>query len=430
MNLLSFNTSGDFYFYRMKKLFPILFSLVSCLASAQQAAVVDSLKKDAVNVFLDCQWCDADFFRKQITFVNYVRERKEADVHILITSQTNGSGGESFSFLFIGQKKFAGINDTLVYTSKADATDDETREGQAAVLKMGLIRYVSKTPFSKYIEITMSAPSSDENVKDKWRNWVFNLDASGYFNGQEASKSLNSWSSINANKITEDWKVEFHLNANYSESRYQIDDTTEIKSVNTSKKFEYLLVKSINDHWSAGGFAWIENSTFNNLDLSYTIAPSVEYNLFKYSEATRKQLRFLYGVGYSYRDYTDTTIYNKTEETLFGHRLSIGLEAKQKWGSIETTLIGSNYFHDFSLNNVQLREWLNLRLFKGFSIRLGGSVSFIHDQISLPKSGASLEEILLQQRQLATAYSFWGNFGISYTFGSIYSNVVNPRFGN
>ena len=418
----------------MKKLFAFLFFVAFSVGSgfSQDTAVlkIDSLKKDAINVFIDCQWCDVDFFRKQVTFVNYVRERKEADVHILITPQTNGSGGESFSIFFLGQKKFAAINDTLSYTAKADATDDEIREGQVAAMKMGLVRYVSRTAFAKYLEINLNTPASDENVKDKWRNWVFSMDANGYFNGQEASKSLNSWSSLNISKVTEEWKVEFRLNGNYAESRYQIDDTTEIASINTGKKFEHLLVKSISNHWSAGGYAWIENSTYNNLDLSYVISPAIEYNLFKYSDAVRKQLRFLYGAGITYSDYTDTTIYNKTSETLYGHRLSIALEAKQKWGSVETTLTGTNYFHDFSLNNIQLREWMNIRLFKGFSVRLGGSVSFIHDQVSLPKAGASLEEILLQQRQLATAYSFWGNFGISYTFGSIYSNVVNPRFGN
>lgn len=416
-------------FLRLITLIPFVVFL-PFFAISQENLPIDSLKKDALNVFLDCEWCDADFFRQQITFVNYVRERKEADVHILITSQTNGSGGETFSFLFIGQKKFAGITDTLSYSTKPDDTEDEIREGQVAVLKMGLIRYVSKTPFAKYIEINLNVPSSTENVKDKWRNWVFNLDASGYFNGQESSQSLNSWTSVSASKTTEEWKLEFNLNSDYSENRFKIDDTTEIRSVSTSKKFENLTVRSISEHWSVGGFAWIENSSYRNLDMSYTIAPSLEWNLFKYSDATRKQLRFLYGVGYIFNDYTDTTIYNKTEERLFSHRLSIGLELKQKWGSVSTTLIGQNYLHDFSLHNVLLREWLNIRLFKGFSVRLGGSISLIRDQISLPKAGATLEEILLQQRQLATAYSFWGNFGISYTFGSIYSNVVNPRFGN
>ena len=47
----------------------------------------------------------------------------------------------------------------------------------------------------------------------------------------------------------------------------------------------------------------------------------------------------------------------------------------------------------------------------------------------LPKEGATEEEILLHQRQLATQYDYFASVGLRYTFGSIYSNVVNPRFG-
>jgi len=42
---------------------------------------------------------------------------------------------------------------------------------------------------------------------------------------------------------------------------------------------------------------------------------------------------------------------------------------------------------------------------------------------------ATEEEILLEQRQLATQYDYFLSLGLRYTFGSIYSNVVNPRFG-
>jgi len=52
----------------------------------------------------------------------------------------------------------------------------------------------------------------------------------------------------------------------------------------------------------------------------------------------------------------------------------------------------------------------------------------IHDQLSLPAGGATQEEILLHRQELETAYSYWGSMGISYTFGSIYNNIVNPRF--
>ena len=39
------------------------------------------------------------------------------------------------------------------------------------------------------------------------------------------------------------------------------------------------------------------------------------------------------------------------------------------------------------------------------------------------------EEILLRQRELATSFQYFVSLGVSYTFGSIFSNVVNPRFG-
>lgn len=425
--------SRDFYFYRMNYLqisFLAVVMLFSSFSFSQEKSNLDSLKKDAVNVFIDCEWCDMDYFRQEITFVNHVRERKEAHVHILITSQSTGSGGEAYSFLFIGQKIFTGTNDTLTYNSEVNATEDEIRQGQIGILKMGLIRYVSKTPLAKYIDITMSNPPSAENVKDKWKNWVFNLDASGYFNGEQLYQSISSWSSVSAEKITEDWKIQFRIGNNYRENVYEIDDSTKIRSINRSNDFNHLLAKSINDHWSAGGFAQVENSDYDNLDLKTSLAPAIEYDLFPYSAATRKQLRFLYAVGYSYSIYHDTTIFNKIEDGLWGQRLAIAFEVKQKWGSISSSLAGSTYLHDFSKNKLYFRPWINIRIFKGVSVRLGGSVSLIHDQIALPKASASLEEILLKQRQLATQYSFWGNFGISYTFGSIYNNVVNPRFGD
>src|SRR3990170_985980 len=49
--------------------------------------------------------------------------------------------------------------------------------------------------------------------------------------------------------------------------------------------------------------------------------------------------------------------------------------------------------------------------------------------LSLPAGDRSAEEVLLLRRQLATTHRYSLGFGISYQFGSIYNNVVNPRFG-
>ncbi len=110
--------------------------------------------------------------------------------------------------------------------------------------------------------------------------------------------------------------------------------------------------------------------------------------------------------------------------------LSITLEVKQKWGTVSTSLTGSHYFHDLSKNRVALDGELSLRLIRGLNLNMYGSYSRIHDQISLVGGGYSLEEILLLRKELETTYRYRVSIGLSYTFGSTRSNVVNPRFGN
>ena len=93
-------------------------------------------------------------------------------------------------------------------------------------------------------------------------------------------------------------------------------------------------------------------------------------------------------------------------------------------------LIGSNYFHDFSKNRIELNASLNIRIFKGLSLQINGGVAHINDQLNLKKGDVSEAERLLQLRELATKYRVEGGIELTYTFGSIYNNVVNPRFNS
>ena len=101
----------------------------------------------------------------------------------------------------------------------------------------------------------------------------------------------------------------------------------------------------------------------------------------------------------------------------------------QPWGRVSVTLDHARYLHDTSKYEVSLGGFFEVRLFKGFSVNMYGSYDWIRDQLYLPLEGATDEEILVQQRQLATNFRYYTSFGISYRFGSIFNNVVNPRFG-
>ncbi len=157
-------------------------------------------------------------------------------------------------------------------------------------------------------------------------------------------------------------------------------------------------------------------------------APAIEYNFFPYSQSTRRQLRVDWKPGYNSYHYRDETIYDKTSEGLWGETFSMTLELKEKWGTISNAFEAFHYFNDLQKNHMEIYSELSLRLFKGLSLTLYGDFSRIHDQLSLVKGGASYEETLLRRKQLATSYSYYAQIGLSYTFGSIFSNVVNPRF--
>jgi len=392
----------------------------------------DSLRtvdSKALKIFLDCERCDDDYIRTEIAFVNYVRDRKEAQVHVLITTQETGSGGAEFTITFIGQLNQAGMSDTLKFNSRQTSTQDEIRQGLVRVIKMGLLRYVAKTPQAEQISITYNKPAETKAVIDKWNYWVFELNLNSFLNGEKSANFVSLHGSLSANRVTPAWKINLSLNGHYNESNFDLGDRT-ISSFSRGKSFHSLTVKSFGEHWSAGFSGRIFSSTFNNTKLGLAAAPAVEYNLYKYSESTRRQLRFLYEIVYNFYRYDEETIYDKTSENLLNQELSITLDVKQPWGSVETSLEGSTYFHDLDKNRVELFSELSLRLFKGVSLRVFGQVARIRDQLSLPKGGAAPEEILLQRRQLETQYSYFASIGLSYTFGSIYNNVVNPRFGN
>ena len=64
---------------------------------------------------------------------------------------------------------------------------------------------------------------------------------------------------------------------------------------------------------------------------------------------------------------------------------------------------------------------------RGLSVEIEGSASRIRDQLSLPRRGADPEEILLRLRELQSGYEVSLSVGFSYSFGSIFNNIVNPR---
>jgi hypothetical protein len=385
----------------------------------------DTLRKDALNVFMDA----SDYIKKEIPYVNYVRDIKDAGVYIISTYETTGSGGTRYTYYLVGQHEYSGMKDTIFFSSKPDDTQELIRIEIVKTLKMGLMRYVARTPLSKYMNISFTQPLSETVSTDKWKSWVFVTSLNGYGQGQKTYKSLSLNGEVSASKVTKEWKINIDANYYHQKQSFETSDTSTYVSTYDIKDVSGLVVRSINDHWSYGGSYAVASSTYSNYKLYVKLMPGIEYDIFPYSQSTRKQLRLLYKIGPGYNIYNDTTIYDKTNQFFWKHSLSAAYQVIEKWGTINLTLQYSNYLHDWSKNNLGSSVYFRLRIAKGLELNLGGDAFIIHDQLNLPKEGATEREVLLRRKELATQFEYYFSFGFSYTFGSIYNNVVNPRFG-
>ena len=406
------------------------FSLLTSVAQAQEAPQGDALREQAPRVFFDCEQCDFSYVRGEVPFVNWVRDREDAVLHLLITDQRTASGGREYNLDFIGLKRFAGTEESLRYVSPSDYTDDETRQGLVGIIKIGLLPYLAGTPMLSRMSVSYDEPEEAEMANaaadDSWDSWVFEIEGWTWGEKQASQSELSLDGSISADRVTEEWRIRTRISGEYEEEQFENGNTT-IKSSSHERRFWGLLVKSLSNHWSAGMESRINSSTYDNTDLSIRLAPAVEYSLFDYAETERRSLTFAYRIGYRSISYREETIYDKKSEHLFDQSLDIDLRLTQPWGSARVSLEGSHYFHDLDFYRVDLFSRLSLRLIRGLSLNFNSSTERIHDQLHLPSGGATLEEILLRRQDLATTYNISFRVGLSYTFGSIYNNVVNTR---
>ncbi len=414
---------------------PPLLATLACLAVVPAAAQVPPTPPPGPppsllpRVFLDWPGGDIEFLRGEIPFVEFVPSLEAAQIRVTVTP---GGPPETGTFVleFTGLKEFQGETNTLSYAPDAGAKPEDAKGGLAGMIRIGLLRYVAKTPVAKDLSVRFLDQAKPTSVNDKWNFWVFSLSASAFLSGETQYRSGSYYGSFSARRTTPEIKVQTSVYGNWSDYWFDLGDGTAYESSSKSKGASALVVKSLGQHWSAGAYVEAESSTYSNLKFVLSAAPAVEYDLFPYSESTKRQLRILYRIGLSRARYQEETIYFKTSETLVQEALSCAYEIVRPWGKASVQLEGSHFFHDASKNRIELDAGLEFRIWRGLSFEIDGSYARIRDQLALPAGEATYEEILLRRRQLATGYDYSFSFGLNFSFGSTRSNVVNPRFGN
>jgi hypothetical protein len=386
-----------------------------------------------LKVFLDCGNCFPDFLRTEVTFVDYVRDRNEADVHVIVTSIETGGAGREYTAAFTGLRAFQGVTHLLKTITTTSDPEDVIRRQLATTLRVGLLHFMTREGVSQRLAVDVelgddrpgSAPAAD-----RWNKWVFSLRGNVSLEGEESSRERRFGGSASADRVTPDWKLTIGADFNEEREEFDLDEDEPVAIERRERELSWLAVKALGEHWSAGTEGELESSTFSNTSFQGEFAGAVEFNVFPYSTYTKRQLRTQYLLGVRHAKYNEETLFGLTRETRGRQELSTTFEQRERWGSIEAEIEWSQYLHDLSKYRLETNGEVSLRIARGFSVSAELRASRIRDQISLPRRGATSEEILLRLRQLQSGYEYDFRVGLTYTFGSIFSAIVNPRFGS
>ena len=327
---------------------------LSCQVEAQSAVVAADSQARVLQVFLDCQrsFCDDDFVRAEIAFVNFVRDRQLADVHIAVTQQGTGGAGSEFTLEFIGLQRRAAMRDTVVFNTNLGDSEDDVRKSLTRQLSQGLVRYVRGTRVVNQLQVVfrpVTTPSSgaSRGVKDRWNYWVYRVSANANLDANANFSSQNYGGRLSANRVTDTWKLQFSTRGNYSKRTFVLSDG-EISSLQRAFGGSADIIRSINAHWSTGVQLSVQKDLFRNYDMELGVRPGIEYNVFPYSQSTKRQLLVRYSAGVRSFNYADTTIFGLLQETRPTHSLVVSADAVQPWGSVGVSLNASQYLNDLS----------------------------------------------------------------------------------
>lgn len=411
----------------MKRLLLLLLLLCSVCFAQNTSAAND---KKTPRVYVSGEYSDMQYLKEQIPVVDYVIDRKDADVHVLVTREPTGSGGYLYSLFFYGQNQFDKMNDTIKVAIILDDSDDIIRSKVVNEIKKGLFNYLKNSNVAPLLTIGFKNDKKGAvKEKDPWDSWIISANLSGYYSGQSSSSYTSVYSTLSVGRTTDDLRLGLSLSNSYNENTYDYDDYNYI-SVSRSYEAYGSVVKSISDHWSIGAWGDAYRDTYSNIDFCWTLTGGIEYNFYPYSQSSQQQLRLAYKLGSTHNKYFQETIYFKESEYLATQILSLSLDLTQPWGSISVTLSDRNYLQDLAKYYFRFYMNTSLKLVKGVSLTTYLSYSKMNNQISLEREGASVEEILLKSKQLETNYNFYASVGFSISIGSIFNSIVNPRFGN
>lgn len=386
-----------------------------------------------LRVFLDCGGdCFSDYLRDEIKFVDFVHQPQDADVHVLASVHETGGGGRETVLRFVGRGRFAGHDEELRAVSLSGDTESTRRALILRTVQVALLAFAAREGLPAGVSLSIESEEKGPArtpADDPWRAWVFSVSGSANFDKQETQREHRWDLEFGADRITEEWKITIGAELSKSVEEFDLDEEAPLEAIRQQRQGRWFVANSWGPHWSAGFKGDVQSSTFGNTKFAWGTAPGVEYNVFPYADYATRQLRLNYFVGIRHARYNEITLYDKLDETHSAQEAAVVFDRREPWGSIQGVFEFSQYLHDLSKYRLAVGGEASIRITRGLTVNLEASASRIRDQLALPRRDASQEEVLLRLRELQSGFRVSFDVGFRYSFGSLFNNVVNPRFG-
>src|SRR5512135_1285060 len=206
-----------------------------------------------LKVFLDWPGADVEALRADVPFADFVTSLAAAEIQVTVTPRPPAPQ-PSFAIEIRGQGAFQGQDNTLAYTPGPEEKPEDVRKGIAGMIEIGLLRYASKTALGKDLTVRFLDQAKPTSVNDPWRFWVFSLSGNAFLAGETQYRNSMYYASLSANRTTPAFKFRSSVFGNWSDYWFDLGDGTAYTAATHGYGGSALAVKSLGEHWSAGGF--------------------------------------------------------------------------------------------------------------------------------------------------------------------------------
>ncbi|HEY0464149.1 MAG TPA: hypothetical protein VGC79_08075 [Polyangiaceae bacterium] len=387
-------------------------------------------------LFISCaQECFDSYLRQELSYFDVVRDRYLSDFTLVIARQPAANGGERFAVTLVRARSdpshAPSPSPAQSFVALPGASVRDIRQQLLQALLRTLQVALAGTPHERVFELRIPARNGGtlSALDDPWHFWVVTPELLGYCEGASGYFSGEFVSALTLRRITEPSKL--RLRGAYSRklSSYRLEDGSQLSGDVYAWDARAIYAASIGEHWALGGALTGRGSEFENLKGHAHAGPLLEYNVFPYTQNASEQLRWVYQVGVWANSYFEENVAGRMHEARPYHALSLIADLNQAWGSLQWVGQLNSFLDASERYRVSVGIVSNIRLFKGLSFTSQGRAALVRDQISLRQRSITDPEIVLRTAQQATNYTFEVQFGLSFSFGSVYNTIVNPRFG-